>query len=48
MRRDVLDDTTRALENLKTKAVDRNAVARAYTGSRALQKIIRRHLWDEE
>jgi ABC-type glycerol-3-phosphate transport system permease component len=36
------------VEALRARPVDRDAIARVYKGSRALEKIITRHLWDEE
>jgi hypothetical protein len=45
---EALNDTEKGLDALRTRPVDRDAIARVYKGSRALEKIISRHLWDEE
>ena len=43
-----LNDTESGLEALRTRPADRDGIARVWKGSRALEKIISRHLWDEE
>lgn len=44
-----LEDTQLALVDLMAqKPVDRDMIAQVAKGSRELEKIITRHLWDEE
>lgn len=43
-----LDKTTLALSALINGSVNRETIAKAYDCSRELDKIISRHLWDEE
>ena len=43
-----LDETQVALSKLTGAAITRDQLASLHTGSRALEKILNRHIWDEE
>jgi hypothetical protein len=43
-----LDETEIALHNLRSGPTTRDKLAELYAGSQALDKILKRHIWDEE
>ncbi|UWQ35334.1 hemerythrin domain-containing protein (plasmid) [Leisingera sp. M527] len=43
-----LDETQIALDNLKGGQVNRDHLAKLHAGGKALEKILNRHIWDEE
>lgn len=43
-----LDDTQAALDKLDGSAVTRDQLAALHAGSQGLEKILNRHIWDEE